>query len=737
VEMSLLHAGLAAGAALAAIPVILHLFMRQTPKHVVFPALQLIRERQKKSRKRLKVKNWLLLLARMAILALMALALARPRVYSEAPLGDESAPMAVGLVFDTSLSMGYVEQDKTRLDLAKERAYEILAKAPESSQVFVVDSAVAGTPSGLPPASARKIIDSLTIQPVNRPLNAAMGQVYAGVSQSDRPIHVVYVLTDLARTSWVSDQPAEGLELAVKPQSAAASKIATFVMSLRPQAPTNLSIEEAKASSPVATDGEPLVLKTVVRGQGTAPARRTLEFYLDDKKRGEQQITVPPGGQVEAQFETPPKFSQGFLHRAEFRLTGEPDPLPMDDRRYLTFRVRPPLKVLLVADSNLDSEFVAAALDPDPNSPTRPVRVERVRTRDLTRDHPAGLTDYAAVFLLNALGLDNAAWSMIAQYVRDGGGLVVGLGARCDLNNYNQPTPSQVLPARLIARQTAQAELVFGKITDITHPLFDTYGKDLAAELALVPVVRYWKVTPSEAAARVLLAYSNGDPALIERAFQGQRSGRVLLWTTPLAQPPTFTGDPRSNPDLWNLFPNPGSGWSFLVMMDRTVNYLAGVKNEPLAFEAGESVVLNLDPRVHFSHLILSSPDGKQNDEIAPSQNNHFIQLPPPRGLGQWKLIGSTADNQAVTLGFSVNPPVAESRLAPLATSDLDVIFGKEHYQLSEDVQTFKEQERTMRLGHEIFPWLLFLILLVITLENTLANLFYKEAPRPGPVRSM
>ena len=86
-ELSLLHAGLAAGAALAVLPVILHLFMRQTPKHVLFPALRLIRERQRRSKKRMRIKNWLLLLARMAILALMALALARPTVYSEVPLG--------------------------------------------------------------------------------------------------------------------------------------------------------------------------------------------------------------------------------------------------------------------------------------------------------------------------------------------------------------------------------------------------------------------------------------------------------------------------------------------------------------------------------------------------------------------------------------------------------------------------------------------------------------------------
>src|SRR5882757_7386584 len=73
-----INAGLAAGVALAAVPVILHLFMKQTPKRVVFPALRLIRERQKRSKKKLRVKNWLLLLARMALVALMALALARP-----------------------------------------------------------------------------------------------------------------------------------------------------------------------------------------------------------------------------------------------------------------------------------------------------------------------------------------------------------------------------------------------------------------------------------------------------------------------------------------------------------------------------------------------------------------------------------------------------------------------------------------------------------------------------------
>ena len=33
-------------------------------------------------------------------------------------------------------------------------------------------------------------------------------------------------------------------------------------------------------------------------------------------------------------------------------------------------------------------------------------------------------------------------------------------------------------------------------MTDITHPLFQKYGKELDSELAQVPVYRYWTVKP-------------------------------------------------------------------------------------------------------------------------------------------------------------------------------------------------------------------------------------------------
>src|SRR5271166_4058130 len=526
-EFSLLHAGLAAGMGLAALPVILHLFMRQTPKHVIFPALRLVRERQKRSRKRLRIKNWLLLLARMAVLALMALALARPRLYSQVPLGDESVPTALGLVFDTSLSMGYKEKGKTRLDEAKERARALLDQISDSSLVFPANSADPVAPVGLSPAAARKWIDNLTLRDVNRPLNAVMGQVYPAVAECDRPRHEVFVLTDLARSSWNLGQRASDLDRIEKSGDGKTSgKVATFILRLGTKDVTDVAIDAAEPAKSFVTQGESIEIRGLVQAQGTQTTSRVVEFYLDGVKKGEKPVEISPGTQVEVRFATPPHISEGEIHQGELRLGGMPDPLEFNDRRYFTFKVRPAYKVLLIHDQPIDSEFVAAALDPEPGpGSTSGFEIQRVRASEFLSRYRDTLSGYAAVFLLNVEALDEDGWGLLNGYVHEGGGLVVGLGDRCNAESYNGTTASQLLPAQLQTPHAPEKETFFGKLADVTHPLFQRYAKEIDTQLTGVPVYRYWKVRPLEGGTRSLISFADGAAALLERSFKGPRTG--------------------------------------------------------------------------------------------------------------------------------------------------------------------------------------------------------------------
>jgi Aerotolerance regulator N-terminal len=733
-EMSLMHAGLAAGAGLAAVPVILHLFMRQTPKHVMFPALRLIRERQRRSKKRMRIKNWLLLLARMAVLALMALALARPTIYSQVPLGDQSVPTALGLVFDTSLSMKYKDKDKTRLDEAKDRAREIVERLPDSSLVFVVDSSLPGV-TGLSPAAALKRIDSLTTNAVGRQLNVAMGEAYDAVAACDRPVHMVYVLTDLAATAWNVDRPAEGLDKVAKIKSGKAAKMATFVIRLTPQEIRNVSVDSAELPQNVMIQGESVEVLSRIRSQGPATTR-LVEFYIDGVKKGEKTVQIPAsdaalgeGSQVEVSFPTPPMLKEGELHRGEIVLKGTPDPLEDDDKRYFTFKVRPPLKVLIIADDNRDAMFVSAALDYDtsPSSP-KSYLVKSIRSAALTSLDRTALEAFACVFLLNVRELSQADWGKLNGYVHNGGGLVVGAGNACDAGNYNDITPAQILPSQLGDRKTTNPETSFGKVADITHPLFSSYGKEFDSELAQIPVYRYWTVKPSPQpieGTRPLLKFADGAPALIERAFKGPKPGRVLLWTTPLAERPLL-----KDPDAWNAFPN-SKFWSFTVLMNLTVPYMAGTATDQLNYEAGENVLLRLDPDAHLTSFAVKGPDGKAVDATPPSGHD-FLEVASAQLPGQWDITAMSDDKRTAALGFSINPPHSESQFTLLKKPDLDTIFGKDGYVLAEDAQAMKQEEGVARFGYEAFPWLMFLILIVVTVESFLANTFYKEAPKPA-----
>jgi hypothetical protein len=725
-EMSLLHAGLAAGAALAALPVILHLFMRQTPKHVIFPALRLVRERQRQSKKRMRIKNWLLLLARMAVLALMALALARPRIYSEAPLGDESQPMAMGLVFDTSLSMQYKDRDKTRLDEAKERAKEIIAKLPDSSLVFVVDSGVPGVPIGLPPAAALKFIDGLAIRPINRPLNAAMGQVYPAVAECDRAVRAVYVLTDLARTAWHPDQPAEGLDRIAKVKEGKGAKVATFVWRLTPTEVHNVSVDSAEPSSSVATQGEALDVRARIRSIGKEPVTRMVEFELDGLKKGEKQITIPPQGQQEVVFATSPRLQDGEVHVGKVKISGTPDPFETDDERFFVFKVRPPLKVLLLYDDPFEAEFVAAALDPDTPGSPRSYLVQREPMSKFGAIR-SDFKLYACIFVLNVRKLDESEWGALNQYVHEGGGLVVAPGQRSLPESYRSASANLLLPAQLEDRSKSAGKATFGKVANINHPLFQRYGKDLDSMLAYVPVYRYWPVKQTVEGAHTLLSYSDNAPALLERTFnKGPKSGRVLLWTTPLARRPDVGGAMSADPNGWNELP---SSWTFLAMVYQTVPYLAGLGNEELNFEAGESALLKLNPTERFTKFLVTGPDPKTKPRLIPSPSNEFLEVVDPPEIGIWSVKATTADNRDAMMGFSVNAPRTESQFTPLEKQDLDTIFGAENYKLAEDAKKLTELVTIGRFGHEIFPWLMFLILLVVTLENFLANTFYKQTP--------
>ena len=440
---------------------------------------------------------------------------------------------------------------------------------------------------------------------------------------------------------------------------------------------------------------------------------------------------IPPGGEVEVTFPTPASLKEGELHRGEIALSGTPDHFKEDDRRYFTFRVLPPMKVLIIADRKEDGNFVVAALDPDVGAATpKSFLVERNSTTEFQNRDKGVLSAYSCIFLLNVARLDGAAWGAPRMPTSArGAGWSWGRAIAATPRTTARTPPasscrrSSTGPARAAIRPSARSP------TSPTRCSRNTVGTSTPSS-PRSPSTATGPQGPGPARGRGPHARDlrrRAPPPCSSALFKGPRTGRVLLWTTPLARRP----DSKA-PDAWNEFPV--EGWSFLVLTNLTVPYMAGATNQALNFEAGETVTLHLEPTVRYKSFSLTGPgqEGKPTPIPAPASRDSIEVPVPQQQPGQWTVKAMAEGDRPSVMGFSVNPPAAESKFRPVEKSDLDTIFGKDGYHLAEDEKALEKEEGIVRRGHEAFPFLMFLILIVVTLENFLANTFYKEAPRTG-----
>ena len=104
-----------------------------------------------------------------------------------------------------------------------------------------------------------------------------------------------------------------------------------------------------------------------------------------------------------------------------------------------------------------------------------------------------------------------------------------------------------------------------------------------------------------------------------------------------------------------------------------------------------------------------------------------------PQPVGQWTVTASGPEGADATLGFSVNPPLAETQFVPAGgTRPRRALRQGRTTHLADDPESLKRAITGRRIGHEIFPWLMVLILILVTAENLLANRFYRERRPAG-----
>ncbi len=638
-----------------------------------------------------------------------------------APMPDiaENLPVAGVFLFDTSLSMQYQLENRTRLDRAGEIAVEHLSNLPAGSQVAVTDTSTDDDvlfQADLVAAKSR--IDALEIHPVAVPMNdrlrvALMAQedhrrrvideLGSGVDESeqDRFLREVYIFTDLAASGW---RMAASRRL--RDELAQLPWVQVYVIDVSVEEPQNFSVTPLRLSKQtLPLEGELLITATV-DATGMRDQERLLELYVDDLsgrpvKKGTK--LVKPGDQVHF----PVRGLTAPISRGEVRLVSS-DPLPADDVRYFTVEVRPPPQVLVINESREEAQFWLVALQAGD-------RRYRVESRHASQLEDIDLKPYAAVCLMNLEAPSAKSWSKLSRYVESGGGLAVVVGnSRVDPVSYNKQVPQSFLPAKLLARLpfTPPERLDLGRLE---HPVLKKFGiLGGAAELSSVDVHRYWRVE-THTDASVIAPYSDwrSDPALLERVHG---DGRTLMLTTAVDR------------KRWTDFPS--TGWPFFVFVDQVVHYLTRQTSRQFNYTTSDRVIVALDPDKPISRYLLQKPDSFRQLPGNVPEGEQTLLLTDVEQLGNYTLIAADKESSYKT-GFSINPPDGESDFRRLQLGDLDLLFGEGRYELAQNIDELTRRVHRGRLGQEIFPFVLLFVMIAFCGEHFVANRFYDAEQAP------
>ncbi len=711
--MTFLTPSLVFGGLLIGVPILLHLIMRRKPKLLEFPALRLIQKRHDVNRRRLRLRHLLLLLLRVAAIGLLALALARPSMDLGGMAGSQEAPVAVALVFDTSVRMEYRHNNETRLQAAQKLVGEwLLAQLPRNSEIAVLDTQRRPGVFQVDRRAAKERIERLASVANSQPLTDVMDEALRLVGQSELPRKEIYVLTDLTRAAWPADTPAFHNRIT----DTALQGVAIYAIDVGVEQPTNFALGELRLSGQMLSSRSKLAIETDLSRTGPSGSR-TVELHLLDRdgkpqKSGEQTLECKADAAAAVRFHLgglPTGTHQGYV-----RLVGE-DNLTCDDKRFFTVEVGPPWQILVVAPKPAEhyAVYLTEAL-----APTGLRRRGRARFECRAIEQKAladeSLENYAAVCLLDPESPSDAVWKKLYDFVGRGRGVAIFLGRNADpVDSFNTPLAQKLLPGKLLRQSRRPDGDVCLAPRDYRHPILAEF-RPIAGSIPwkYFPVFRFWQLGKLARGVRTVVPASDGEPLLLERPVEG---GRVLTMTTPISD------DPNRKP--WNLLPV-GEAWPFVILANQTVSYLVGSTDQQLNYVAGQPAVLQLDPQLPHEFYQVRAPD-ESTFRRAADVDRHVLVVSATDQVGNYRV--RAGGEKGVDRGFSVNLSPEQSNLERIDEEELTRVFGPFDYRLARTKEEIEHNVNRARVGLELFPYLILVVAMVLALEHLIANRFYKK----------
>ena len=728
-SFGLLNAAMLFGLAALALPVVVHLISKRKFDIVQWGAMQFL-ELGRRTRRRIRIEELLLMLLRMGMLGLLVFALARP--WAQGGLfaslsGGTSRDLVI--VMDGSYSMGWEGRAETPHAAAVQWAHELLEAAGGGDTVTLLDAReqvrnVTQTPT-TDVRSVRRELDVLPEPSGTSHLADAAAEAVKLLGSTGNLSRQVVILTDGQSLPWETGDEAWIRFDELRKQPAVQPQV--FIVDVtggETQDRTNFSVDALQLSRELSVPEFPIRVRTTVRQSGGVSTRRRVSFEVNGQRLDEKTVslTIPPNGKVPVEFEH--RFPAVGSYVISVVL--DPDNLPGDNRADAAVIVENGVPVLLVdGDPQLDpvrSEtfFLKSALSATGNR-TPWVAAQVVPWQQFTAE---SLENQSVVVLCNVPRLGDAQRGALADFVSRGGGLVIAPGDKVDTAAYNELAASGLVPMSLAGMDQEEnytLRPVQIAAESLELPWVSRFRPESGIDFAQSRFAKWWKL---EAPA----ADPPADPAAAAEEESDETAAPGLVIGEPLVNARLATRDPfvvtreYGAGMVLQLATPLDADWSTLPSKNDFVPFVHEIMFLLAGRTAGRNVDVGMPLQLPLAegqapeNWTFHGPDGSESPGIAAGDElRPGVQLAAATLPGVYRAVPD--DEPERTEFFVVNFDRNESDLTALEVAERQQLAADERLQFVGTVEEFETATLTETSRTETWWWLLLAILGMLVFE--------------------
>lgn len=712
----------------AGIPLIIHLWNRRRFVTIDFSSLMFLTAAHRENARRFQLQQLLILFLRMLIVALIALALARPFLTLGLPIASVRAKTDLVIVLDSSYSMAYQDIDGIRFEKAKTLATDILNTLRHG------DSAALILMSDIPKPVFRQLtpdVESVTETVKDTVVSYRTTNVQPSIelaheilAESEQLNKEIYLISDFAQNGWQnwSRLPnRSGARISLIPVTKGEAH--------------NTSIKEIRPSNQLIGVNLPLQLNvTTVNHSVASLEENILTLFIGGEKQKTMSFSV--GANESLNTTLIHNFSTPGTHIGYFTLTE--DRLNIDNRRYFAFNVLGEVRVLCVGEQ---TEYLTLALNPHKNSRQQSAVSNQQRNFPNTRRSPTAdtmilptqctpvefetfpLEDYDVIILADVPKISRQTNAQLQEFIRHGKSIIAFVSSRSDAKSYNELS-NVWLPAQLGSALTwTPPQRVHAYQGE--HPVFDVFSSEgFSTQYApqFYNGVTLYPLSESNVIAR----FGDDTPFLVERSHGTSivllyNCGLLTQQATMSTSATTYTSDLLVNP-------------YFLPMLQQSVLYAATASNSLLAWEGhiGDTYTASYPQSAGGKASIrLRSTVGEWNDDasdiddsiVVPIAEDGTLRFQGTERPGIYQVEVQT-QNRIQRDFFAANVDTTEGDLTEIPLEQAAARVGAQTAtdQETEGVAIEADAYNINRHGREIWGELLILVVCLMLLEGFLSN---------------